>query len=66
MAQMVKYKAYYRDAGVNPFRGNSITMHTQTVEIEDTVSREEVENMAREAQDKYVFVRLEVLGQREA
>ncbi len=60
----IKYKAIYQNPGQNPFHPRGISIPTKTVEIEDTVPREQVEAWAREDQDPYIFVRLEVIDPR--
>jgi hypothetical protein len=62
MPRKIKYKAIYRDPGQNPFKPRGISIPTKTVEIDDDVPREQVEAWAREAQESYVFDRLEVVG----
>lgn len=60
----IKYKAIYYNPHQNPFHPRGISTPTKTVEIEDTVPREQVEAWAREDQDPYIFVRLEVIDSR--
>lgn len=55
----IRYKAYYRDPGQNPFRGNDITVPTKTVDIDENVPLAEVEKLARDARENYEFDRVE-------
>ncbi len=61
MHAKVKYKAFYRPPGFNPFRGRTVDLLTKTVEVDATVTVPQVEKWAREAQENNQFVRVEKL-----
>lgn len=55
--EMIKYKAFYRPTDFNPFTETGV--YTKTVDIPADVSLEKVEEMAREAEGKHKFLRVE-------
>jgi hypothetical protein len=58
----ITYKATYRDPKQNPFTTDlGLTIPTKTVQIDESVSFEEVEAMARQASDGLEFVKVEVV-----
>ena len=58
-----RYKAYSRPVNSNPFRGQGVSNYTQTVDIKEEVTFEEVEQFARAAAKNkgYDFLHLEVV-----
>lgn len=57
-----RYKAIYRDPAQNPFSPR-LTVPVKTVDIDATVPLAQVEQWARDAQENYEFVRLEIISQ---
>lgn len=60
-----RWKAISRDPKENPFRSrNGPSRYSQTVDVDKIISREQVEQWAREAaaQKGYEFIELEVVA----
>jgi hypothetical protein len=55
-----RWKAYFRDPAESPFADRQIEV-TQTVDLDEKLSRAEVEQLAREAPGGFEFDRLEEL-----
>ncbi len=58
-----RYKAYSRKPGDNPFHPRGLREYTQTVDIAEDITREQVEQWARQSAKErgYQFLRLEVI-----
>lgn len=54
-----KWKATYQPPGQNPFHPRGITHLTKTVDIDETVPRDQVETFAREAAEGNTFIKVE-------
>jgi len=59
--EKITYKAYYRDPKQNPLNRRGYVTPTRTVEIDASVPIEQVEKWAREVQEPYEFVCVEVV-----
>ena len=59
-----RYKAFLRNPKDNPFRPQGVPVHTQTVDVDESIPISQVEDWTRESAQQlgYTFIRVETVA----